>query len=1332
MSDNSLSFATPGISNTESALLARTQLPIPAPAAPVAAPIAPPAGVQTIIAADGTQLDAGVVNLSRAIRQQESGGNYNAIGDNGTSHGAFQWQPGNFAAAAKQFGLDPTDFSPVNQDKVAYQQIAHYKNQGYSPEQIASLWNSGKPDPTGNVGDTTVNGKPLHYDTPTYVNNVMNNFQQFKQQGTQNSIQQNPSDPQINDSFAQFFRDIPDMSRLSAGQAAQSAVEGIVKGGIAPIANFIPSALKTAWGIGSTLGYPAMHPIIASQAIGNTIMGAAEYATGTPGEETKYVDAAANILKSLPGAVWDNLVKDYGSPEAIQHTIATNPAQFILDATVAGDAATGIARGTAGLADVVGGTTRGAVAANNAATFADTGLNVMPKFGAARGAVEGVLETGSQLGEAIAQPAIQGAANAVGKTVGKIADITVPAATDVSEAAKRQGVQLPASALTTSPWLHQLEVLTGTGIGGQEGFIRNVERAVSDMNNVVTRIVDSTKGATDLAQGGEIIAQGARDFERAFKDAYAATEKVLDGKLTKTLGTSEPVAQTDTIAQWLQKTIEEQKSVGATTAFWEKQLAILTGAKKFVTPTLGTIRKLKTEIGRTINNRLDPFATGNQFLLRQYEGRLIDAEMKTVGATGVRGVSNLYRGMKEAYAKGMTEIGTTWAKTIRKMAANGQYSKIIESIMKPTMPIEDVSRVLNLVGEEGKRAIQSGVIQKIFEDARNAEGNFTAKGVLRQMEKWQDERGDRLGAMLTPEQVQGMKDVGIMSDAMGQSLSIAAGSRTAFLMRTAGELGVVGSGIFDLMRGNFGVGLSKIGAIVGENAAGYFITSPRGQQMLKYFIGKSEEFQKTGQELGLTMRPNGGNIGGYGNTNGNLPNGSSGPDNRGNNPAAPSGSSGSAAQAPDNTNLANGAVRDSGLGAPGAIEIGATSFRGTPVKTIAETAPYFDTTRAKGFENSLTTTAAEDGIKLNEIRRVAGSWEGSIEPSYQVNVVSTMDKASAYAVKNVAKVNQDAVILFKSGAGGDTKYLFSGLKNPDAALARLHAQGIQGATIDGNSIAVYDIGNELKPKLTAFANEVGVQPTETVGTARLITKDQYGQYGGGNRNSVRPDVQTAEVANPTALQPNEGGPTSVKDAAKAYYDENKAALLKEYLAKHGNYSNTDDARRLYQTPKIGYDGTNPGDVQDVASPIAKAAWKYNLKNGAGDDALVYAGGSGVGKTSSILKYDPELVKNAAAIWDGNSSDFKSLTQKINEAIKAGKTAHLIYVYRPIDKAFDGMVSRMLSNPAERGRLVPISVMDSNHAGSYNAVKQVLNDAAMKKLVKQGKLKITLLDNSADL
>lgn len=126
--------------------------------------------------------DPQALALTHAIALQESGSggapNYNAVGDNGTSHGAYQWQPGNFAAAATKAGLDPNDFSPANQDKVAYSEVKAYKDQGYSPGQIASLWNSGSPDNWQNhSGTATINGKPVAYDTPAYVKGVQAHYQ---------------------------------------------------------------------------------------------------------------------------------------------------------------------------------------------------------------------------------------------------------------------------------------------------------------------------------------------------------------------------------------------------------------------------------------------------------------------------------------------------------------------------------------------------------------------------------------------------------------------------------------------------------------------------------------------------------------------------------------------------------------------------------------------------------------------------------------------------------------------------------------------------------------------------------------------------------------------------------------------------------------------------------------------------------------------------------------------------------------------------------------------------------------------------------------------------
>ena len=84
---------------------------------------------------DTTQFDPAVVALMHGMKMQEGGGkiDYNAIGDKGTAAGAGQWSnqpngkpvplakgaiPSNFTNAAKQYGFDPTDFSPENQNKV--------------------------------------------------------------------------------------------------------------------------------------------------------------------------------------------------------------------------------------------------------------------------------------------------------------------------------------------------------------------------------------------------------------------------------------------------------------------------------------------------------------------------------------------------------------------------------------------------------------------------------------------------------------------------------------------------------------------------------------------------------------------------------------------------------------------------------------------------------------------------------------------------------------------------------------------------------------------------------------------------------------------------------------------------------------------------------------------------------------------------------------------------------------------------------------------------------------------------------------------------------------
>src|SRR5260221_481244 len=133
--------------------------------------------------------DPDVVHLAKAIIQHESGGNFDAVGDAGTSHGAAQWQPATWKAQAKTIlGNDKAEMTPQNQKAVLAGSIAIDKANGLNPAQIAAKWNSGSP--TGwekKIGVTKINGQDIKYNVPQYVKAVTDLYQQNKTQaGGQN------------------------------------------------------------------------------------------------------------------------------------------------------------------------------------------------------------------------------------------------------------------------------------------------------------------------------------------------------------------------------------------------------------------------------------------------------------------------------------------------------------------------------------------------------------------------------------------------------------------------------------------------------------------------------------------------------------------------------------------------------------------------------------------------------------------------------------------------------------------------------------------------------------------------------------------------------------------------------------------------------------------------------------------------------------------------------------------------------------------------------------------------------------------------------------------
>lgn len=168
------------------------------------------------------------------------------------------------------------------------------------------------------------------------------------------------------------------------------------------------------------------------------------------------------------------------------------------------------------------------------------------------------------------------------------------------------------------------------------------------------------------------------------------------------------------------------------------------------------------------------------------------------------------------------------------------------------------------------------------------------------------------------------------------------------------------------------------------------------------------------------------------------------------------------------------------------------------------------------------------------------------------------------------------------------------------------------------------------------------------------------------------------------------------------YLKDKSSLLNESLKRDGKVANTDEKRKLFKD--VGYEGRNSAAVQEAASELNKDHWRYLLKNNPEPEGVLYAGGSGTGKTSVVQNLLPEAISKSAAILDGNLSSLSSATRRIKEVIDAGKTPRIVYVYRePVDAWVNGVIARMKNNKNEGGRVVPLSVFLENHKGSWETV-----------------------------
>ena len=759
-----------------------------------ATPIAPASQPQTQLPSG---LDQGVVNLAKAIRSTETtlDGNFTAPGASG-EYGAYQFMPSTWQGLAPKYGVNTPlqQSTPQEQNAVAYNYILDLKNQGYNPAQIASIWNSGKANPTQNAG---VNSKGVSYDTPAYVDKVYNIYNQLKASTVPTTVDQQNA-PEAPPTYGATFTASPYDNPFVAG--------------LKSLGN-IPSS---AYGMGAGLVNMALHPIDTATNIGRGVIGGVENLTG---ENTGVPDQNQQVANAIGKAI----VQRYGSLEALQNTATNDPIGL-------GSDIVGILAGGAGL------------------------IGKTSELGNIASDVAGV----------VTRP-ITGVAS-------KVADTALGGAkADVIGASARAGIDLPAGAYTDNSLIRSLQAFSATG-SGEAKITQMIDNVTQKMGDFANKLIESTGGVNDISLAGEKIAQAVTDYTKNFKSAYEEAWKPI----SQEIGKEAPVNISNTVGT-LKGLISDYTARGLNSDvnYFQKKLSAVLGKTSSGALDINTLKQIRSDIDTHINWKGLPLQGVPLEKLDLMKVRsALEGDLKnSIGVLGGKQMLSSYTEMNKAFSKGISDIGNSYIGKIRKEASNGNYSNIVQAITNPNMPVEDIPRMLQVIGEEGANNVRSGLIKQIIEKATDIKGDFNPNSINAQIEKYNTKGIDKLAVILKPDQIQGLKDLGTISKAMGEVEKMSKGASVGLLVnlaikfRSIGEVGLGFSGFVDLFSGNVIGAVHKFGTLFGLEAAGSILASPFGQRMLKWGATRGTEFSTEAVKQGLIVPTESGTVKSNGNNN---------------------------------------------------------------------------------------------------------------------------------------------------------------------------------------------------------------------------------------------------------------------------------------------------------------------------------------------------------------------------------------------------------------------------------------------------------------------------------
>ena len=158
---------------------------------------------------------------------------------------------------------------------------------------------------------------------------------------------------------------------------------------------------------------------------------------------------------------------------------------------------------------------------------------------------------------------------------------------------------------------------------------------------------------------------------------------------------------------------------------------------------------------------------------------------------------------------------------------------------------------------------------------------------------------------------------------------------------------------------------------------------------------------------------------------------------------------------------------------------------------LEELEGYYEEQRYKDFERDLRQKADSLGLRVVEVRRVAGVWEGEFEPAVSVEIEGDVGRTEELSRTLGSQYQQYGVVQFAADENGpDALWRLDGVSDRERAGTAMQELGFPGGRFDGDRLEILDFGRDGEAAVFELSRRLGATLGYLTGNARLLEKGE--------------------------------------------------------------------------------------------------------------------------------------------------------------------------------------------------------------------------------------------------